>query len=156
MSSNGKRPPGRRLSLFAIDLEAEEKGTWESLADPLDCFEFRLRSLHCEDVQDYLADQNAREQKLNRNAELPGRQQATIFRRALAEKVIVDWRGLLDDADKAIPYSRELSRELMQSRKWRHVADAISAVVIDRSRLRVEEDSAEGKASETSSGTVSS
>ena len=156
MTTNGKRPPGRRLSLFAIDLESEEKGTWEPLASPLDGFEFRLRSLHCEDVQDYLADQGAREQKLNRNAELSGKAQAALFRRAVGERIIVDWLGLLDDDGKPIPYSRELAIELMTHRKWRHLSEAISLIVIERSRVRFEEDQAEGKASESSSTTASS
>jgi len=155
MSTNGKRPPGRRLSLFAIDLEAEDQGTWEPLAPPLDCFEFRLRSLHCEDVQDYLADQGAREQKLNRNAELTGKAQAGLFRRAVGEKVIADWRGLLDDEGKEIQFSKPLALELMTERQWRHIAEAISTVVIEKSRIRFEEDQAEGKESASSSGTDS-
>ena len=155
MPTNGKRPPGRRLSLFAIDVEAEEKGTWEPLAPPFDCFEFLLRSLHCDDVQDWIANESAREQKLNRNVELPGKTQAMIFRRAVGEKLIVDWKGLLDDAGKPIAFSRDLARDLMVERKWRHFADAISTVVLEKGRLRFEEDAAEGKESASSSSTVS-
>ena len=155
MPTNGKRPPGRRLSLFAIDLEAEEHGTWESLPAPLDAFEFRLRSLHCEDVQDYLADQSMREQRLNRNVELSGKAQAALFRRSVGAKLIVDWRGLLDDEGKEIPFSHELALELMTARKWRHIAEAVSSAVIEKSRLRFEEGSEEGKASESLSVTAS-
>jgi hypothetical protein len=156
MKANGKRPPGRRLSLFAIDVEAEEQGTWETLASPLDCFEVRVRSLHCEDVQDYLADQGARDQRANGGKELTGKQQAMLFRRAVGELVLVDWRGMLGDDGKPLAFSRALAREILTERKWRHIADAISSVVIERSRLRLEEDAAEGKESEPSSVTVSS
>ena len=150
-SANGKRPPGRRLSLFAIDVEAEENGVEERLPAPLDCFAFTLRSLHCDDVQDWIANETVRQTKLNRNAELPGKVQASIFRRAIGEKLIVDWSGLLDDARKPIPFSRELARELMSERKWRHIAEALSSIVLERARLRVDEESSEGKASESSS-----
>ena len=156
MATNGKRAPGRRMSLYAIDVDAEEHGTWEALAAPLDWAEFRLRSHLCDDVQDWMADEGARVQKAKRNVDLTGREQATLFRRAIGEKVIAGWRGLLDDDGKAIEFSRELAREIMADRKWRHFANAIVDVVLAKARLEVEEKDEAGKASALSSDTASS
>lgn len=153
MGTNGRRPPGRRLSLFAIDVEAEENGVETQLAEPFEAFSFTLRGLHCEDVQDWIANETERRQRLNRNVDLSGRDQAAIFRSAIGQKIIVSWSGLLDDDGKVIPFSRDFAVEMMTERKWRNVADAVSSAVLDRARVRVEEDKAEGKESAISSAT---
>jgi hypothetical protein len=153
MSSNGSTHPGRRLSLYARDVEAEENGRSETLPEPCEGFAFTLRGLHCDDVQDWIAAESDRRQRLKRNVELTRREQMEVIRHAIGEKVIVDWSGLLDDSYQPIPFSRELARSIMRDRKWIDVADVILGVVLRRSRVHVEEEQAEGKASETSSAT---
>jgi len=152
---NGTKPAGKRMSLFAIDVEEEEAGRWEDLPGA-EGVRMKLRSLHCDDVQDWIADETVRVQKQLDLTELTGRAQAGIFRKAVGEKLLSGWEGLNADNGTPVIFTRQLALEVMMERKWRRLADAIAGLVVKRSNTLLEERTTVGEASASTSGTDSS
>lgn len=145
---------GMKLSFFSANLEEEDEGRWEALAGT-EGVEFKLRSLHCDDVQDFIANETARMQKQKDSLELDGKTQSQIFRRAVGEKLLVGWQGLLNDEDEPEIFTRERAIEIMTERRWRRLSDAISLLVVNRSKVLFEDRADLGKGFESSSDSVS-
>lgn len=144
MPTNGSRPPDVDLSVFAVDPD----GKWKHLAPPRDNLEFRFRPMQLREVQNWIMLETDRRERLNRNQALSRIEQSEIFRSAIAEKVIIDWKGLKQ------AFSRELAREIMLDDRYCELANAIVAAVLDQSRDESEEAAELGKASEPSSITT--
>jgi hypothetical protein len=136
-----------KLSFFSADLVEEEEGRWCNLlgAEPV---QFKIRSLHCDDVQEWIANETLRLQKVHDTLELDGKTQSLLFRRAVAEKLLVGWSGILDDSGEVLIFTRAKAMEIMVERQWRRLSDAVSTIVVNRSKILFEERDTLGKVSE--------
>jgi len=103
---------GMRLSAFKTDTKAEQDGVWVPYEHG---FEVKLARIGNPRFKEFMM-KNGKQQmrRLTSSQDVDLDTADELMREAIAETILLDWRGLLDDHDKPIPFSKEEARKALQ------------------------------------------
>lgn len=132
-----------RLSELKIDAEKFEKGAWVDNIPDMGEVRLKVRGIGNADfrrLQTKLFDAEPRQYKVG--GKLSPERQDAITAQCLANTVLIDWQGILDENDQPIPYSREMAKELLTNPEFRRFRDGViwaASVVADDVAIDTEE-----------------
>lgn len=92
---------------YKTDKTLEENGVWVDLGEDVHVLVGRLTSKRTREVRRRLM------RPYESMREVPPELEDKINIQVMAEAVLLDWRGITDEEEKAIPYSREAAIKLL-------------------------------------------
>ena len=128
-----------KFSSFQTDARAELEGVWCELGEGCSLLVARAGNAAHEEMVARL-ERQMRPQSMAADAELPTKVRTEIAIKAMAATLLLDWRGLLDDNGREIPYSKEKAEELL--RTARDFRNLVSSLAMERRRFQNEETAA--------------
>lgn len=120
---------GVRLSDLALDPRAKDEGVWVEMPGG---WEARIRHNDCAQARKLRAQHLNQNKRFYRNGQpvpedVAERQTLTVA----CDALLVDWRGIVDDKGKAVPFSKEKARQLLADPRYRHIVGQIVDVAIE-------------------------
>ncbi|WP_210482753.1 hypothetical protein [Microvirga antarctica] len=144
-----------KLTSLKIDTEKLETGAWVDTIPEMGELRLHVRGLN---NADYRRHQAKLLEAVPRAKRVGGRidpdEQDRIVSLCLLNTVLLDWDGLTDDDDKALPYSRDMAQTLLVDPAYRRFRDAViwaAGVVAEDGDLALQD--AVGNSSPASAGT---
>jgi hypothetical protein len=116
-----------KLSDIKIDLGRLEGGDWIDNIPGMSELALRVRGIgnsEYRQLQAKLIDALPRQKRLAARTDVTIMEGVTT--ECLVETCLLDWRGLTDEADAELPYSKEMARELMTNPAYRAFRDAVT------------------------------
>lgn len=128
-----------KISTFATDLDLEENGVWVDIGDGGQLLVARMGNpRYLEVVRRISRPHKNRIRTKSINEELSD----DILIQAMAEAILLDWKGLEDDKGKPIKYSKEAAYELMKG--MRDFRNLVVEIASEQAAFRREENEAAG------------
>lgn len=129
-----------KLKAIKVNSARADAGDWVGDLPGMDDLRLKVRGFSNADYQAILAKEGA---KVPRDQREDGRITGPILPhvrdqlvvRAMVGAILLDWENLLDEEDKPIPFSKEMSEKLLSDPDFRLFRDAVNTAA-----LRVEED----------------
>lgn len=116
-----------KLSDIAIDVERSEGGDWVRDIPDAGELQLKVRGLRSKDYQQRIATQMAAVPRSKRVAgRIPADVSGRIIGEAMAEHLLLDWRGLTDDNDQPLPFSKEKARQLLVDPRYTRFREWVS------------------------------
>lgn len=132
-----------KLASLKIDSARIEQGDWVGQIPGMGDLELKVRGFGNSDYQRIIARE---QQAIGRDKRINGRIDPVtldgIMARAMAEAILLDWRGLTGADDQPEPYTKELATKLLTDPDFRPFQEAVSwaaNVVQDARAERTEE-----------------
>lgn len=147
MADDRKKEKFRRSSL-KTDRKREEDGVWVPYESS---FELLLSRIGNPRYKQFLLKKSKTNMRRIQRGKIDIQEAEDLIKRAMAQTVILDWRGLYDEKDVEIPFSKE--EALLALREDDDFYEEVFAIAQDRELFR--NDELEGKAgnlSDASSG----
>jgi hypothetical protein len=101
---------GMRLSDFKTDLKAEEEGVWVPYGGG---FEVKLGRIGNRRFKEFMMKKGKPHMRKLSSGSMDLDIADTLMRDAIAETILLDWKGLLDDDGKPIPFSKEEAKKAL-------------------------------------------
>lgn len=124
-----------KLNSLKVDVAKETDGIWK----PLDIDEnvmVKVRSIDCPQHQRRVRKYASKNWRQMQSGKIDPVVEWAETGKALAETVLLDWKGILDDDGNEIPYSLGLATELMTKREWKEFRKAVSRVAEDEANFQ--------------------
>lgn len=126
-----------KLSSLKTDKTKEQDGVWAQLDIGEDVW-VKVRSSDCPQHQKRTRSFAAKHWRQMSSGKIDPQLEWVETGKALAETVLLDWKGLLDDDGNEIPYSLKLATELMTNREWKEFRKAVVRAADDEAHFQAE------------------
>lgn len=126
-----------KLSSIKVDISKEKDGVWKQLDIGEDVY-VKVRSSDCPQHQKRVRAFAAKHWRQMSSGKIDPLLEWTETGKALAETVLLDWKGLLDDDGAEIPYSLKMATELMTNREFREFRKAMVRIADDEANFQAE------------------
>lgn len=103
---------GFRFSNFQTDESLESEGVW---IDYTSGFRLKLARIGCPEYKEYMIKHGKPHVRGIEKGHVDNDVAEQLLKNAIAETIIKDWEGLLDENDKEIPYSKETAKKLLET-----------------------------------------
>ncbi|MDH3377783.1 MAG: hypothetical protein OEQ39_12615 [Gammaproteobacteria bacterium] len=130
-----------KISTFATDLDLEEKGVWVDIGDGGKLLIARLGNPRYQEAVRRLSKPHKTQ---IRNKTISEDLSDELLLKAMAESILLDWKGLEDDKGKVIKYSTETAFQLL--RDLRDFRNLVVELATEQAAFRREETAQEGNA----------
>lgn len=101
---------GFRFSNFETDDDLENDGVWIPYTSG---FRLKLARIGCPAFKEFMIKRGKPHMRGIEAGDLDNEVAEGLMKDALAETIIKDWEGLLDDEDNEIPYDKETARKML-------------------------------------------
>jgi hypothetical protein len=128
-----------KISTFATDLDLEENGVWVDIGDGGMLLIARLGNPHHQAAIRRISKPH---KALIRNKTINEELSDELLLKAMAEAILLDWKGLEDDKGKTIKYSKGAAYDLL--RDLRDFRNLVTELANEQVSFRREEVAAEG------------
>jgi hypothetical protein len=126
-----------KLSSLKVDTAKEKDGVWVQLDIGEDVW-VRVRSSDCPQHQKRTRTFAAKHWRQMSSGKIDPTLEWNETGKALAETVLLDWKGLLDDDGKEIPFSLQFATELMTNREFKEFRKAVVRAADDEANFQAE------------------
>jgi len=103
---------GFRFSNFTTDADKESEGVW---IDYTGDFKLKICRIGCPAFKEFMLKRGKPHMRSMEAGSLDPNIADDLMKDALAQTIIKDWKGLLDDKDEEIPFSTETARQLLDT-----------------------------------------
>jgi len=125
-----------RLSEIENDLTKENEGVWLTFSGDI---EVKIANVGNEEYIKLSEKLYKPFKKALRKDTLDSKKHLAIAHKLMVETIILDWKGIDDDNDKPIPYSKEKALEIVQTKKYKKFVDWISNEALDLANFEKDE-----------------
>lgn len=101
------------LEKFGSNKQKEQEGSWIHYGEDL---AFKCKRISGRNKQFLLAAE--RLEKLKRRGELPKAEEETKLAEMFVDTCLVDWKGVTDDKNQPIPFSKKAAVEFLTDDRW--------------------------------------
>jgi len=101
---------GFHFSNFKTNENSETEGVWVDYASG---FRIKIARIGCPAFKEFMIKRGKPHQRSIDSGTIGNEIAEELMKDAIAETIIKDWEGLLDDEDKEIPYSKEDARKML-------------------------------------------
>lgn len=122
------------LDSFAVDVNAEEEGLWDSVGD-MEFLVARIYNSKWRKLQDKLERSAYGHNYRNPDYEKDNDKQEQIIAKCMAETVILDWKNVTLGG-KEIPYSKEKCFEIISDRRYKLLTAALFNIAANQERFK--------------------
>lgn len=126
-----------KLSSLKVNTTLEKDGVWVQLDIGEDIY-VKVRSSDCPQHQKRTRSFAAKHWRQMSSGKMDPILEWTETGKALADAVLLDWKGLLDDEGNEIPYSLRLATELMTNREYKEFRKAVVRAADDEANFQAE------------------
>jgi len=123
---------GFKFSEFVTDKKLEEEGVWIEYAQGFSMLVARLGNSKC---QSYLRKLRKPYTRQIQKGTLSDEVAQDLLKKAISKYVLLDWKGLIEDNGKSIPYSEEKALELLSHRDF---LEAVTDLAMDQELFKQE------------------
>jgi len=121
-----------KINLLKVDSKRAEQGDWIRDLPGLDGVSFKVRGFSNRDYQAAISNERSKagpdKRKDGRiNGDILPEAFSEMVNRCMVDHILIDWTGLEDDEENAIPYSRETAMKFLSDPDYRPLSDAIYA-----------------------------
>lgn len=134
-----------KISKFATDLDLEEGGVWVDIGDGA---QLKIARIGNPRYQKVIRRLRAPYRAQIRNKTIPEDVSDDLVVKAIAECILLDWKGLEDDNGKSIKYSQDRAYELLTGLKDFRLL--VAEIAMEGEAFRMAEAEEEGKSSKSS------
>lgn len=135
-----------KISEMYVDEELESDGVTVQITDE---FSIRVRSLECKEFKEMHEKLLKPYQNILRQGRtIPKVKAEEIFTQCLVETILLGWKGLYDENDKEIKYSKEAAKKYLK--QLRDLSDLVTASAGSRANFRARAKETAAKNSATS------
>ena len=109
--ADDKKPKGFKLSNFKTDKNAEQEGVWVDYGSG---FRVKLGRVGNRKFKEFMLKRGKPHMRKMQQGTMDADTADVLMREAIAQTILLDWEGLLDDNGKPIPYSKEEAKKALE------------------------------------------
>jgi hypothetical protein len=128
-----------KLNSLKADLSRERNGAWMPYADGGDPdLAFKVRGINSPEYEAARDREMVRLQQRFGTEPVPADERFKVLGQLLAEHILLDWKGIVDDDGAPVPYSKDLALDLLSAPEGRELRGYVIVCAQRLTEVKVE------------------